>query len=277
MRTARSRCCTRWRSERPRSCWWKNAGSATCRKIVKSGFSDAIGSCRITAIRRPRTAAARAGSCVVSSSPSKIDAAAHDARGRAAGARRSRGRWWSCRCPTRPRDPASRPRRSAKLTPSTALTTRVPPKVEEVGLQTGHLQDGSHSCGRALQRFRAGDRGGRATSRRRAGWPARSAGCRRPGNTVSHHWPAISVGRASESIRPHAGWGGGTPTPRKLSDASAMMTTPTVRLASTVAVFMTLGRMCRLITRSLLAPAISASFTNSRSRRVSTSPRMTRA
>src|SRR6266508_228706 len=56
-----------------------------------------------------------------------------------------------------------------------------------------------------------------------------------------------------------------------------MMTTPTVRLASTVAVFITFGRMCRLITRSLLAPAISASFTNSRSLRVSTSPRMTRA
>src|SRR5881628_1319862 len=56
-----------------------------------------------------------------------------------------------------------------------------------------------------------------------------------------------------------------------------MMTTPIVRLASTVAVFMTFGRMCRLITRSLLAPAISASLTNSRSRRVSTSPRMTRA
>src|SRR5436190_14820554 len=98
-----------------------------------------------------------------------------------------------------------------------------------------------------------------------------------PGNTVSHHWPAINVGRASESMRPHAGWGGGTPTPRKLSDASAMMTTPTVRLASTVAVFRTFGRMCFLITRSLLAPAISASFTKSRSRRVSTSPRMTRA
>src|SRR5712692_3297376 len=98
-----------------------------------------------------------------------------------------------------------------------------------------------------------------------------------PGNTVSHHCPAIKVERASESMRPQAGCGGGTPTPRKLSEASAMMTTPTVRLASTVAVFMTFGRMCRLITRSLLAPAISASFTNSRSRRVSTSPRMTRA
>src|SRR5213594_3562864 len=26
-----------------------------------------------------------------------------------------------------------------------------------------------------------------------------------PGNTVSHHWPAIKVGRASESMRPQAG------------------------------------------------------------------------
>jgi hypothetical protein len=65
-----------------------------------------------------------------------------------------------------------------------------------------------------------------------------------PGNTVSHHWPAIKRGRASESMSPQAGWGGGTPTPRKLSDASAMMTTPTVRLAAPVAVFMTFGRMC---------------------------------
>src|SRR5947208_6776850 len=77
-----------------------------------------------------------------------------------------------------------------------------------------------------------------------------------PGNTVSHHWPAISVGRASESMRPPAGSGGGTPTPRKESDASAMMTTPTVRLASTVAVVMTFGRMWRVITRHPLAPAL---------------------
>ena len=26
-----------------------------------------------------------------------------------------------------------------------------------------------------------------------------------PGNTVSHHWPAIKVGRASESMTPQAG------------------------------------------------------------------------
>src|SRR6266566_5121374 len=170
-----------------------------------------------------------------------------------------------------------------------------PAEGEEVGLKARHPQDriearhGSAGARRAL-----GGMGGhlgaphlhkflncgssRTRSQSPKSWVARTI--RRmhsPGNTVSHHWPAIKVGRASESMRPHAGSGGGTPTPRKLSDASAMMTTPTVRLASTVAVFMTFGRMCFLITRSLLAPAISASFTKSRSRRVNTSPRITRA
>ena len=56
-----------------------------------------------------------------------------------------------------------------------------------------------------------------------------------------------------------------------------MITTPMVRLASTIVEFITFGRMWRMITRVRLAPAISASLTNSRSRRLSTSPRMTRA
>ena len=98
-----------------------------------------------------------------------------------------------------------------------------------------------------------------------------------PGKTVSHQRPVSSVGRASASMEPQAGAGGGTPTPRKLRDASAMMTTPMVRLASTMVVFITLGTIWRIITRNLLAPATSASFTNSRSRRESTSPRMTLA
>ena len=94
---------------------------------------------------------------------------------------------------------------------------------------------------------------------------------------VSHQSPTISMERPSASIEPQAGCGGGTPTPRKLSDASAMITTPMVRLASTIAEFITFGRMWRRITRVRLAPAISASLTNSRSRRLSTSPRITRA
>src|SRR2546427_1623149 len=170
-----------------------------------------------------------------------------------------------------------------------------PAEAEEVRLQLGHGQDGIPARhGFAGARRALGGLGGHVgapqihkflswgSSRTRnqspKSWVARTIRrMQNPGNTVSHHWPAINVERASESMRPQAGCGGGTPTPRKLSEASAMMTTPTVRLARTVAVFMTFGRICRLITRSLLAPAISASFTNSRSRRVSTSPRMTRA
>src|SRR3990172_9214853 len=38
----------------------------------------------------------------------------------------------------------------------------------------------------------------------------------RPGSTLSHQYPAMSPDFPSESISPHAGSGGATPTPRKL-------------------------------------------------------------
>src|SRR6267143_2870525 len=98
-----------------------------------------------------------------------------------------------------------------------------------------------------------------------------------PGKMVSHQSPTISIERPSASIEPQAGSGGGTPTPRKLSEASAMITTPIVRLANTIVEFNTFGRIWRRMTRALEAPAISASLTNSRSRRLNTSPRITRA
>ena len=50
-----------------------------------------------------------------------------------------------------------------------------------------------------------------------------------------------------------------------------------VGVVGTIVEFITLGRMWRMMMRVRLAPAISASFTNSRSRRLSTSPRITRA
>ena len=98
-----------------------------------------------------------------------------------------------------------------------------------------------------------------------------------PGKTVSHQSPTISIERPSDSIEPQAGSGGGTPTPRNDSEASAMITTPIVRLASTIAEFSTLGNTWRRITRALDAPAISDNLTNSRSRRLRTSPRITLA
>src|SRR5215469_6998866 len=143
-----------------------------------------------------------------------------------------------------------------------------------IGLQMRHPQQSGHfaaymlrSCGSSRTRSQSPSSCVASTTRR---MPS-------PGNTVSHQSPTISIERPSASIEPQAGSGGGTPTPRKLREASAMMTTPIVRLASTIVEFSTLGRMWRKITRARLAPAISASLTNSRSRRLSTSPRITRA
>src|SRR5262249_50965163 len=97
-----------------------------------------------------------------------------------------------------------------------------------------------------------------------------------PGKTGSHHRPSISDSRSWAIMRPHDGSGGGTPTPRKLSDASMMTAMPTCKLNSTMTVFMTLGMRCRKMMVSLPIPLISASLTKSRSRSDSTSPRTTR-
>ena len=97
-----------------------------------------------------------------------------------------------------------------------------------------------------------------------------------PGKTASHHLPSISDSRSWAIMRPHDGSGGGTPTPRKLSDASMMTAIPTCRLKTTMTVFMTLGIRCRQMIVRLPIPLISASFTKSRSRSASTSPRTAR-
>ena len=81
----------------------------------------------------------------------------------------------------------------------------------------------------------------------------------------------------SASISPQAGLGGGTPTPRKDSAASVTITTPSMRVPSTIAELMTLGRMWRRMMVHLEHPATMARRTNSRSLSESTSPRMTRA
>jgi hypothetical protein len=81
----------------------------------------------------------------------------------------------------------------------------------------------------------------------------------------------------SASISPHAGLGGGTPTPRKDRAASVTMTTPSMRVPRTMAEFSTLGRMWRRMIVFFEQPATMARRTKSRSRRESTSLRMTRA
>ncbi len=83
-----------------------------------------------------------------------------------------------------------------------------------------------------------------------------------PGKTDIHHLPAMSGPRPSDIIKPQAGFGGGTPTPRKLSEASMMIATPMVKLKSTITVFMTLGKMWSWMMRRVLAPVTCASCTN---------------
>ena len=78
-------------------------------------------------------------------------------------------------------------------------------------------------------------------------------------------------------MRPHAGFGGGTPTPRKDSAASVTMTTPSISVPRTIAELSTLGRMWRRMIVHFEQPATMASRTKSRSRSDSTSPRITRA
>jgi hypothetical protein len=56
-----------------------------------------------------------------------------------------------------------------------------------------------------------------------------------------------------------------------------MITTPSIKLPSTIAELMTLGRMWRVMIVHFEQPATIARRTNSRSRSESTSPRMTRA
>jgi len=98
-----------------------------------------------------------------------------------------------------------------------------------------------------------------------------------PGSTLSHQRPTIKLCLPSESISPQAGWGGGTPTPRNDSVASAMITTPSSREPSTMAVLRMFGRMWRSMIVNFEQPATIARRTNSRSFKDSTSPRVTRA
>src|SRR6266404_2211826 len=132
-----------------------------------------------------------------------------------------------------------------------------------VGLQVGHPQQRGHRM--TFQAYKLRSCGSSRTLSQSPSSCVASTTSKipRPGRTVSHQSPTINIERPSDSIEPQAGSGGGTPTPRKLSDASAMITTPIVRLASTIVEFSTLGRMCRKITRVREPPAISASLTNS--------------
>src|SRR6185503_2028082 len=97
-----------------------------------------------------------------------------------------------------------------------------------------------------------------------------------PGIRETHHASAMRP-RPSETIRPQVGVGGGMPAPRKLSAASAKITTPMLSVSRTMNVLSTFGRMCVSIMRTSEHPRTLARATKSRCFKASTSPRMIRA
>ena len=84
-----------------------------------------------------------------------------------------------------------------------------------------------------------------------------------PGITASHHALAMWL-RPSATIWPHDGVGGGMPAPRKLSEASTMMTKPMCSVSRTMNVFMTFGTMWTSMILKLEQPCTRASDTKSR-------------
>jgi len=66
-----------------------------------------------------------------------------------------------------------------------------------------------------------------------------------PGSTLSHQRPTIKLCLPSDSISPQAGSGGGTPTPRKESEASVMMAVVIASEAWTMMLAVRFGEMWR--------------------------------
>ena len=94
--------------------------------MLNSGFSEAIGSCRIIAIWAPRMCRISRGRIVVSSWPMKL---IEPPTMRAAAGSRLTIDWQVVVLPQpdSPTSPSVSPSSSVKLTPSTALMTRSPP------------------------------------------------------------------------------------------------------------------------------------------------------
>ena len=92
-----------------------------------------------------------------------------------------------------------------------------------------------------------------------------------------HGQPPVADHQHRAAIRQHRAPGrlGRRHADAEETQASAMMTTPIVRLASTIAEFKTFGSARQ--DHPGAQPAISANLTYSRSRRLNTSPRITRA
>src|SRR5262245_57851739 len=146
-----------------------------------------------------------------------------------------------------------------------------PPTQEKVGDKVAHLQNVlvAHCCrnfGPSRSRNQSPNR-----------YTARTSDViANPGISETHHASAMRP-RPSETISPQVGVGGGMPAPRKLSAASAIMTTPMLSVTRTMNVLSTLGRMWVSMIRSSEHPRTLASATKSRCFKANTSPRMMRA
>ena len=84
----------------------------------------------------------------------------------------------------------------------------------------------------------------------------------RPGKKTGHQVPERASSRLGPVMSaPQEGTGGWTPTPRKLTAASARIARGSVMLARITMSAATLGRMCRHMMRESLAPmALAASM-----------------
>ena len=125
MRTERSSSFARAHAPLREAPSWTRRGSATWSPTVNSGFSEAMGSCRIIAMRLPRTRRISRSDLVRRSAPSKRTSPS--TMRAAVGSRRRRD---SASVvlpdPDSPTMPRVSPASSAKETSSTAFVTRVP-------------------------------------------------------------------------------------------------------------------------------------------------------
>src|SRR5262249_18308324 len=119
-------------------------------KMVKSGFGDAMGSGRITAMGRPRMWRNWRWLFRVRSSPSKrtLPPTMRPARGKSPTIERH---VVVLPLPDSPTSPSVSPWLSAKLTRSTAFTTRVPPKVKKCVWRSATCRIAVMRTRRALQ------------------------------------------------------------------------------------------------------------------------------
>ena len=97
-----------------------------------------------------------------------------------------------------------------------------------------------------------------------------------PGVVVTHQ-AVETYSLPSANMEPQAGVGGGMPAPRKLSDASTIITQPTCRVSRTINVGITFGKRWRIMMRQSDAPDTSALAMKSRCIKPKTSPLITRA